>query len=811
MPQRYRNSSLADNPYVGINVDYFDKKAMEKQQRHDVSRENYSKFVQDVANQPFLDADARDQYLKEQQKNFDEVISKYSGNLSSGYQDILGAIEKSKLSPYHNLNKRQVEQELIRQDLTSKYGAEAIDLSNMPNKLYQRDEKGNINWINPNDIGAKVVKADDYGKIIEDMLKETAAHEYQTQSGISGGSGNPFYLMSRIVKGEVLSPEELMQISSNPDVQKAFLANASTSGIDNRKVSGTDYTYKEMFQDPNKLAHYIYGNIQDKQRNNQFESKQFMQNVSAVEGMKHANKKKEIAYEQNLKNYYLNGLTSLGDVGPITINKESLNKQKENHELVKQELLQTGDAIKNNTKKFTEVTGIPTSNLSLYTDQFGNLNKKLVADMMKRYGKDENQIVNTLSDLDQLIKQNNDVLTERNKLNYRVKENEDYFNKVDNDLTNKFFSTLSKEDKDLLQKNGITSLEDLTKKTNEFEKTSLVDLPVIGKVKFDVVNPFNKDNWKDVFKKVDYNQLKQSEDLSNIYTKLARFKDEELSKGTDLSYMIKGQFNADPNSVQGQYDKLYKNVADKQGVHAFLNNLQDRTGNNYLVNNSKLKEFLDDHPNLSSEDMKFIMPANTAVDGVSPLIKIFGKDDKGKPDGTEFTIVDGKLSNENGIFDEINSRLVHNQIMTHSFDPNYDKRELNRAYYLSGSSGYSEQAVPLIEQLKDAPVNTSKSIPFTYKNGTPGYITFTKTPFGFKSDVNGRISQHSSADNLLDLTYPIIGSDLELVNNPNVPTNFNFYPESAHKGKSVNSNLDKSKGQREPLEGNVNIGESEEE
>ena len=112
-------------------------------------------FVQDVANQSYLDPDARNEYLKMQQQNFDEVLSKHAGNLSSGYQDILGAIEKSKLSPYHNLNKRHIEQEKVRQDLIGQYGAEAIDLSTMPDKLYQRDKEGKLNWIDPNAIGAK--------------------------------------------------------------------------------------------------------------------------------------------------------------------------------------------------------------------------------------------------------------------------------------------------------------------------------------------------------------------------------------------------------------------------------------------------------------------------------------------------------------------------------------------------------------------------------------------------------------------------------------------------------------------------------
>jgi hypothetical protein len=106
MARRY-NNRLLGSPYVGIDVEYFDRKALERQQRHDVARENYSKFAQEVANQQYLDPDARSVYLEQQKAGFDEVLTKHAGNLSAGYQDILGAIEKSKFNPYHNLNKRQ--------------------------------------------------------------------------------------------------------------------------------------------------------------------------------------------------------------------------------------------------------------------------------------------------------------------------------------------------------------------------------------------------------------------------------------------------------------------------------------------------------------------------------------------------------------------------------------------------------------------------------------------------------------------------------------------------------------------------------
>lgn len=301
MPGRRFRSTLLDNPYERIDVGYFDRKALEKQQRHDAARVNYSKFAQEMASKEFLDSEARQAYMEQQNKYFEDVLKKHSGNLSSGYQDILGAVEKSKASPYHNLNKRQIEQSNIRQKLIGQYGSDAIDLSNINAPLMTRDSKGNIQWGDPNDIEAKVVKADDYAKIIENMLAETAAHKFSNQTGLGGGSGNPFYLMSRITSGEVLSPQELMNIASNPAVQQAFLANATTAGIDNRNVPGSSLTYKDMFSDPKQLAHFIYGNIQDKQRNNIIEKKEFRANTGARIGAEEASRKRTAKYAEDLK------------------------------------------------------------------------------------------------------------------------------------------------------------------------------------------------------------------------------------------------------------------------------------------------------------------------------------------------------------------------------------------------------------------------------------------------------------------------------------------------------------------------------
>ncbi len=804
MPQGYRNNSLANNPYVGIDVDYFDRKALERQQRHDVGRENYSKFVQDVANQSYLDPDARNEYLKMQQQNFDDVITKHSGNLSSGYQDVLGAIEQSKLSPYHNLNKRHVEQAKVRQDLIGQYGAEAIDLSVMPDKLYQRDKEGKLNWIDPNAIGAKVVKADNYQKIIEDMLAQTAAHEYQTQSGITGGAGNPFYLMSRIVKGEVLSPEELMMISSDPNVQKAFLANASTAGIDNRKVAGSEDTYKDMFADTNKLAKYIYGNIQDKQRNNQSESKQFMQNIGAVKALEHANKKKEQANEYALKNMHLNDLTTIQDWGVAKVNKDKIASYKEATDKVKQTLDLKNKESKENTSNFSKLTGIPVGDLSIYKDKFGNLNKKLVGTMMKKYGKTDEEINDVLGkrDVDMVFQNHNDLNLQKYNLNREVEDANNYLSNIDKEVADEYYNSLSQSNKDELKKLGINSAKDLSDKTPELEKSSSFGQSL--------QNVFSKEGWKDFFKSSDKN-MGTSTGLG-VIDYYVDFRDKKFKEGfTPKVETVKALFNADPESIPGQFSKLNEKVVEDMGLKGYLNLLQTKNGDNYMAMNEDLKDFVDKYSAKSSSGLfgrggpeeseykietKFGMAQNQVANGLNPLIKLQVKDDKGNI-VDEFTVVDAKLNNDNAIAQEIKSRLTHYQDMTYSLDPNYDEIGSNNAYYVNGQSEYGEQAVKLVSDMKNP--GDVKTIPFTYKDGTPSHITFEKTQYGYRSLIGtGKGNQaiekfHMDPVKLLDLTFPGIGWSLEKLNNRNTETNYSFYPKNSDKAPTVNQNLAKDK------------------
>ena len=87
MPIRYTNP-LPNPIQQGINVDYFDRKALERQQRHDQARALFTEDTKLIAQQKFLDPTARSQFLQEREQMFEDVVAANAGNLSRGFHDV---------------------------------------------------------------------------------------------------------------------------------------------------------------------------------------------------------------------------------------------------------------------------------------------------------------------------------------------------------------------------------------------------------------------------------------------------------------------------------------------------------------------------------------------------------------------------------------------------------------------------------------------------------------------------------------------------------------------------------------------------
>lgn len=605
MPQRYSNNILG-NPYVGLDVEYFDRKALEKQQRHDVARENYSKFVQGVANQSYLDPDARNQYLEQQKQSFEEVLNKHAGNLSAGYQDILGAIEKSKLNPYHNLNKRQIEQSKIQQELVSKYGPEAIDMSNINKPLYKRNSEGNIQWTDPSSIEANVVKADNYSKIIEEMLAQTGAQEFTTQTGITGGSGNPYYLMSRIQKGEVLSPQELMRISSDPSVQKAFLANANTAGIDNRLVPGSNLTYKEMLNNPQTLAQYIYGNIQDKQRNNIHEQKQFLANKGAELATKHRNTLAQIEYQKQLSREP----NIVANNGIIKVTTDSYKKMDEIKNNISSQISKNTKESSNNTRDLLSNLGIfiptsstidPLSELGAISNADGTMNKKYVtAKVLNKYGiTDEvsispelrNKIEQEVDAIDTKFRTISQSLNKNNQLQEQYQDYNVTQSKIDGKLYEDYYNNLDETSKNKWRQFGINNKTEFLNKI----PTLTTDVDILTKQRAGYLTG-----------PIDYTPSINKEDLlalNELVTPANMYKNKKLEEGISMDEITKVQSNPDKNSPVYKISSAYVNQFSNMNIVDALSNFSDTFGNP-LLDSPNVAEYLAKYPDAKIETIR---------------------------------------------------------------------------------------------------------------------------------------------------------------------------------------------------------------
>jgi len=277
MPIRYVNP-LPNPIQQGINVDYFDRKALERQQRHDKARAVWAQETKEIAAQDYQDQAAREQFLKEREAMFTDVVDRNAGNLSKGLHDVLGAVEKSSLHQYHNLNKRFMEESVRQAALEEKYGAELIDQSKGLGEGIYKDGQ----WADPGSIQSGGIQASDYQKIIETQLNDLAARTMAGQTNLQPGS-NAYYLMSKVWEKKTLNEEDLRAIANDPSVQAAFLANAPTAGIDTRKLDASGKTYQDMFSTPEGVSEFIYGNIADKYRNDYVESKVFKQDPAKLQ------------------------------------------------------------------------------------------------------------------------------------------------------------------------------------------------------------------------------------------------------------------------------------------------------------------------------------------------------------------------------------------------------------------------------------------------------------------------------------------------------------------------------------------------
>jgi len=278
----------------GINVDYFDRKALERQTRHDKARALWAEETKAIANQRFDDVAAREQFLKERDAMFNDVVDRNAGNLSRGLHDVVGAVEKASLHQYHNLNKKKMEELTRQQALKDKYGAKYIDQSIGLDESLYNPEKG---WLDPSAIKASGVEASDYEGTAKNLVDDLAAKVRAGSTDLQL-SNDAYNLVTKYIQTKQLTPEMIRALADDPTVQQAFLMNAPTAGIDNREYQ-QGKTYQDIFSTPQGISDYIYGNARDKVVDQRISKSQFITNRAQLhrdalemERIKQANKKK---------------------------------------------------------------------------------------------------------------------------------------------------------------------------------------------------------------------------------------------------------------------------------------------------------------------------------------------------------------------------------------------------------------------------------------------------------------------------------------------------------------------------------------
>jgi len=314
----YRTRPLA-NPYVGIDVGYYDRKLMQSQQRHDAAREAWSKNTAAVASTAYHDQAARDQYLSEQDKLFKDVLAKNSGNLSAGLHDVMGALDTTRTNPYLNLNKVQMENIKAQRNLQEKYGAEFIDQSEgLYEPLYQ-DGK----WRDPAGIRAQALQANDYNKVIEDQMLNLSPVITEYTGALGVAPGQPGYLQAVTRKLKELSPEMLQKLANDPRVHQSFLANAPTALQDTRQYGSTGQTFADVLGSQQGFSDFFMGNLIDKVKYESTGSTKFMADKVYAQNQALARDKAKIKAEFEYNKYQgiLSDITTINQgVDPNTNN-----------------------------------------------------------------------------------------------------------------------------------------------------------------------------------------------------------------------------------------------------------------------------------------------------------------------------------------------------------------------------------------------------------------------------------------------------------------------------------------------------------
>jgi len=296
-----------ENKYVPIDVGYYDKKAMQSQQRFDIARSNYSKAMQEIANNPYIDSKSRNKYLEEVQGKFDEVITKNSGNLAAGAHDVMAAIEHAKLHPYQMAAKAQYDKAILQDKAAAQYGPNFILKDDVKQQNLYDEKTGE--WLEPSSLKSTFYNAPDYEKLATDLMQFKKADIEQKMSDLVS-SNSPYHLQAIKMTKKELTELALRELAK--EVAPTFITKSGTLAVDNRQSVGYDpNTGTNLFTKVNKngeveydmdaITEFIYRSNADRKNRNISTQRQFVTNQGAIMAQRHSYRKKELEYESQLR------------------------------------------------------------------------------------------------------------------------------------------------------------------------------------------------------------------------------------------------------------------------------------------------------------------------------------------------------------------------------------------------------------------------------------------------------------------------------------------------------------------------------
>jgi len=303
MPIQYINPLVS--PYVPLDVDFYDRKALEKQGRQDAANEAFYKQRMAGLNQVSYSEAAKQKYMQESDALYNQVIDKYSGNLSAGYADVLKAIQQDAASPYHSLTKIYGQKAAEYSNAVNTYGPEAIVRQPLPKDIIDK----NGNWLDASDIDYDVERASDYLTVARNIFNGLKASAYET-----GWGQDPkynFLLTKHSI--EELTDDELKRMASLPEAIQAFKVAAPTYAYDNRPNVMNPQTGTSVFSTDEGIADFMYGTIAAREyrdvKSNSIQNPIVMAEIAAENERKkqqqkqtEEKQKKELAIEVNQKN-----------------------------------------------------------------------------------------------------------------------------------------------------------------------------------------------------------------------------------------------------------------------------------------------------------------------------------------------------------------------------------------------------------------------------------------------------------------------------------------------------------------------------